>query len=91
MMKEFDILAVRVINKAPWGISVQSDADPLENSAFIDKFKLAQWLESEEFPPLDTVLIATVIDASRDPARMSALDLDIEIARRRISDGPQQS
>lgn len=85
-MEEFDILMVRVIDVAPWGISVQSDADPLGSVAFIDKFKLPQWLEGERFPPLGAVLLATVIDPDREPIRMSALDLDIEIAKERAAD-----
>lgn len=86
-MKEFDILAVRVIDTAPWGISVKPDTDLSGCLAFIDKFKLPQWLEDERFPPLGAVLLATVVDASREPIRMSALDSDIAIAKGRSTGG----
>lgn len=84
-MKEFDILSVRVVGVAPWGIYVQPEGGSLANPAFIDKFKLLQWLERKQFPSLGSTLLATVIDVDRDPIRMSSLSSDVEIARERAS------
>jgi hypothetical protein len=84
-MKEFDILSVRVVGVAPWGIYVQPEGGSLASPAFIDKFKILQWIEYEEFPSLGSTLLATVIDVDRDPIRMSSLDSDVEVARERAS------
>ncbi|MEV0277487.1 hypothetical protein AB0I22_14035 [Streptomyces sp. NPDC050610] len=74
--QEFDVTVVAV---APVGAKVDVDGA----TGFIDQVKHPSWWDENAAPPqVGDTLHVTVLDASREPPRLSALQRDIDIARR---------
>jgi hypothetical protein len=72
-------LDVTVVAVAPVGAKVDADGE----TGFIDQVKHPSWWDQSIAPPqVGDRLHVVVLDASREPPRLSALQRDIEIARR---------
>ncbi|MEU8971567.1 hypothetical protein AB0D11_20240 [Streptomyces monashensis] len=64
---------------APVGAKAEADGE----AGFIDQAKHASWwVEGAAPPQVGDRLRVVVLDASREPSRLSALQRDIDIARR---------
>lgn len=73
--QEVDVTVVAV---APVGAKVDADG----KSGFIDRVKHPSWWDENTAPPqVGDRLHVVVLDASREPPRLSALQSDIDIAR----------
>ncbi|MFF4421571.1 hypothetical protein ACFY04_12420 [Streptomyces sp. NPDC001549] len=73
---------VTVVASQPWGLDVESrDGTP----GFVDRTMSPAWPSGDQDALVGTVLRTVVIDDRRDPVRLSALDADREIARRKRS------
>ncbi|MBH1933075.1 hypothetical protein I5Q34_02005 [Streptomyces sp. AV19] len=76
---------VTVVAIRPWGLDVESRDG---NRGLIDNTKDPAWPSGDRSAVVGSVLHIVVIDDQRDPARLSALDVDLEIARElRAADG----
>ncbi|MEU1409837.1 hypothetical protein ABZ471_47980 [Streptomyces sp. NPDC005728] len=74
--QELDVLVVAV---APVGAQVESDG----TQGFIDQVKHASWWDESIAPPqIGDELHVVVLNADREPPRFSALQRDIDVARR---------
>ncbi|MEV5610156.1 hypothetical protein [Streptomyces sp. NPDC052225] len=72
-------LDVTVVGVAPVGARVDADGTP----GFIDQVKHPSWWDENVAPPKEgDSLHVVVLDADREPPRFSALQDDIDIARR---------
>ncbi|MEU4109804.1 hypothetical protein [Streptomyces sp. NPDC027717] len=72
-------LDVTVVAVAPVGAQVEVDGE----SGFIDQVKHPSWWDERAAPPqVGDQLHVVVLDAGRQPPRLSALQQDIDIARR---------
>ncbi|MCX4787613.1 MULTISPECIES: hypothetical protein [unclassified Streptomyces] len=72
-------LDVTVVAVAPVGAEVDVDGE----IGFIDQVKHPSWWDESTAPPqAGDRLHVVVLDASREPPRFSALQRDIDIARR---------
>ncbi|MGN5380377.1 hypothetical protein BIV25_30440 [Streptomyces sp. MUSC 14] len=72
-------LEVTVIAVAPVGAKVEADGEV----GFIDQAKHPSWWDASAAPPqVGDRLHVVVLDASREPSRLSALQRDIDIALR---------
>jgi hypothetical protein len=72
-------LDVTVVAVAPVGTRVDADG----GTGFVDRVKHPSWWEESIAPPqVGDRLHIVVLDASREPPRFSALQRDIDIARR---------
>ncbi|MFC5723018.1 hypothetical protein ACFP1Z_22890 [Streptomyces gamaensis] len=74
--QEVDVTVVAI---RPWGLDVES---PDGTRGFIDIAKDPAWRSGGRSTAVGSVLRVCVVDDERDPARLSALDVDLEIARR---------
>ncbi|WP_245685461.1 hypothetical protein [Streptomyces yerevanensis] len=71
-------LDVTVMATSPVGAQVESNGEV----GFVDQAKHPSWWNTEVPPPrIGDRLHVVVLDASRNPARFSALDSDIQVAR----------
>jgi hypothetical protein len=72
-------LDVVVMGVAPVGSRVEVDGE----TGFVDQVKHPSWWDESIAPPqVGDRLHVVVLDASREPPRFSALERDIEIARK---------
>ncbi|MFI7012146.1 hypothetical protein [Streptomyces sp. NPDC050145] len=72
-------LDVTVVGAAPVGSRVDAQGSP----GFIDQVKHPSWRDPNVAPPqVGDTLHVVVLDPDRDPPRFSALQVDIDIARR---------
>jgi len=77
-------LDVTVVAVAPVGAKVEVDGGGV---GFVDQVKHPSWWDENTAPPqVGDPLRVVVLDASREPLRLSALQGDIDIARRLRSD-----
>lgn len=76
---EFDVTVMAV---RPWGLEVEfQDGTP----GLIDNTKNPAWSSDDQVSVIGTVLHVVVIDNQRDPVRLSALSIDLNIARTKRS------
>ncbi|MCZ0994251.1 hypothetical protein O1L44_15680 [Streptomyces noursei] len=68
-------------------VGVVVDIDGIQG--FIDQTKHPSWWCDAEPPEVGECIHVVVLDGSRNPPRLSALESDIEIARRLRSEGSQ--
>ncbi|BFU41824.1 hypothetical protein [Krasilnikovia sp. MM14-A1004] len=73
--QEFDGAVVAV---HPWGLEVEFEGG---TRGLIDNTKDPAWPSGDRSSIVGEVLHVVVIDDQRDPVRLSALDVDLEIAR----------
>ena len=78
MLIDHQEVEARVSEIKPWGVIVAVEG---EDDAFIDNTKLPGWRAAGELPEVGTSLAVVVLDASRTPVRVSALQEDILTAR----------
>ena len=78
MLIDHQEVEVRVAEIKPWGVIVAVED---EDDAFIDNTKLPGWRAGGELPEVGNTLAVVVLDASRSPVRVSALQEDILTAR----------
>ncbi|MFJ5034636.1 hypothetical protein ACIQB5_42810 [Streptomyces sp. NPDC088560] len=79
-------LEVTVIAVAPAGAKVEAGRE----AGFIDQAKHPSWWDESEAPPqVGDRLHVVVLDASREPPRLSALQRDIDVARRLRDAAPE--
>lgn len=71
-------LNATVIGILPWGLEVELECGA---RGLIDNTKDPAWDSGERSSVLGKVLRVVVIDDLRDPVRLSALEVDLEIAR----------
>ena len=78
-LRDHEELEVTVVAVAPVGAKVDVDGE----TGFIDRVKRPSWWDENTEPPqIGDRLHVVVLDASREPPRLSALQQDIDIARR---------
>jgi ribosomal protein S1 len=75
--QEFD---ARVVGLRPWGLEVEFAHGV---RGLIDNTKHGAWASGDPSPAVGATLRVVVLDNQRDPVRLSALDEDLEIARRK--------
>jgi hypothetical protein len=71
-------LNAAVVGIRPWGLDVELECGV---RGLIDNTKDPAWRSGERSSVVGKVLRVVVIDDQRDPVRLSALDVDLEIAR----------
>lgn len=74
--------SVTVVGVRPWGLEVE-----FENGmrGLVDNTKDPAWPSGDRSSIVGKTLLVVVIDDQRDPVRLSALDVDLDIARRKRS------
>ncbi|MBB5122732.1 hypothetical protein AF335_05045 [Streptomyces eurocidicus] len=77
--QEIDVTVVAI---RPWGLEVEAQDG---TQGLIDKTKDPAWRSSDRVAIVGDILHAVVIDDERDPIRLSALDVDLNIARMKRS------
>ena len=78
-LKNHQEIEVTVVAVAPVGARVDADGA----TGFIDQVKHPSWWDKSVAPPkTGDKLHVVVLDADREPPRFSALQSDIDIARR---------
>lgn len=70
---------VTVVAVRPWGLEVESRDG---TRGLIDNTKDPEWPSGDRSDIVGREFHVVVLDDQRDPVRLSALDLDLEIARR---------
>jgi hypothetical protein len=83
-LQEHQELDVTVVAVAPVGATVEMDGG---GAGFVDQLKHPSWWDESTAPPQPGErLHVVVLDAGREPPRLSALQRDIDMARRLRSD-----
>ncbi|WP_405618551.1 hypothetical protein [Streptomyces sp. NBC_00076] len=83
-MRHHQELDVTVIAVASVGVQVEVDGGGV---GFVDQVKHSSWWDENTAPPqVGDRLHVVVLDAGREPPRFSALQQDIDVARRLRSD-----
>ncbi|MEV2212942.1 hypothetical protein AB0H86_16065 [Streptomyces sp. NPDC050997] len=83
-LQDHQELDVTVVAVAPVGAKVEVDGG---GDGFVDQVKHPSWWDENTAPPqTGDRLHVVVLDAAREPPRLSALQRDIDIARRLRSD-----
>ncbi|MFJ2721824.1 hypothetical protein [Streptomyces sp. NPDC087437] len=75
--EEFDVTVVAV---RPWGLEVEFYDG---TRGLIDNTKDRAWTSGDHPSAVGSILRVVVIDDQRHPVRLSALEVDLEIARRK--------
>lgn len=70
---------VTVVGVRPWGLDVESRDGA---RGLVDNTKDPGWPSGDRSDIVGRKLHVVVLDDQRDPVRLSALDVDLEIARR---------
>lgn len=84
MIKNNDELDVVITLVSPVGVMVHSEGF----EGFVDLRKHPSWWDDADSPQIGDRLHVVVLDDSRTPPRLSALQEDIEISRRARGAGP---
>ncbi|MEU8282876.1 hypothetical protein AB0C01_00790 [Micromonospora sp. NPDC048905] len=77
--QEYD---VTVIAGRPWGLEVEFEDG---TRGLIDNTKDPAWTADDRSSAVGDVLHVVVIDDQREPLRLSGLDVDLKIARKKRS------